>query len=117
MFNKLAALTPKTFVLKPKSLLPSKHYHFSVRRQNFDIRAFGELINHALPIKIKQDGLIHNLIADNISLKSEKQECEGTGGLFENAGVKLSQEFCGTGYDENARIMLDFGSRLYVLKA
>ncbi len=33
-----------------------------------------------------------------------------------NAGIKIKQQFLGTGYDESVRVMGDFGSRMYVAK-
>ena len=89
-------------------------YHFTNRRQTFNIKIFGDLINMISPIHIKKDSLVHNVIAMVKKMPGETEDCKAMGCVFNNAGVKLKPSFAGTGYNEDTRIQPDFSSRMYL---
>jgi alpha-galactosidase len=99
---------------RTKGLAEEKMYHFTNRQQVFNIKEFGDLINMISPIHIKKDSLAHNLIAAVKKLPGEVEDCTAYGDIFNNAGVKLSQGFGGTGYDETIRLFQDYASRIYL---
>lgn len=114
----LNLLTPNS--LKPpvklKGLIPTEKYRLSVRQEAIDIRTFGSLINQILPVKVNTDGHIMHAAADFYMMPCEKEEYVAFGNLLMNAGVKLNQEFTGTGYNEKVRLMPDFSARLYEIE-
>ena len=100
-----------------RGLVPDLVYHFGneVSRQN--IRNFGDLINTASPVHVKQDSHFHYVLSKFITMPGEKEDLLATGRLLADAGVALKQGFAGTGYNEDVRYFQDFSSRLYFMKA
>lgn len=94
-------------------LEPESKYHFFGRKLEYDLRGFGDLVNTVAPVHIKQDGVLHNVIAKFVKMPGENEDFVASGDTLNNAGVKLSQSFVGTGYNEQVRYFPDFGARLY----
>ena len=92
------------------------HYSVETRKQFLNIRAFGELINHVTPIKLKADGIIHTLVSNNYMFETEVEKTEASGDELIYAGFRPGHQFTGTGYTEATRIIADFGSRIYHIK-
>ncbi len=90
-----------------------KLYHFCNRVVKYDIRRMGDLVNMISPIHIKQDSMLHNLVAKFKKLDGETEEYIVSGSLLNNAGVSLTQTFAGTGMGENTRLYADFEARMY----
>lgn len=103
--------------IRTAGLLETELYHFYNRKRSYNIKAFGDLINTAAPIHIKQDSLLHNAAARFIKMEGEREEYFLTGSVLNHAGVKLKQAFGGTGYNENTRFYPDFSTRLYFMEA
>jgi alpha-galactosidase len=102
-----------------KGLDENKEYEVSNRLQYINIERFGDLINHVLPVKIKTTGavgLIHKAATENYMFETEVMNRVGYGDELMYAGVVLNQLFMGTSQHEDARIMGDFGSRIYLIK-
>ena len=91
-------------------------YHFFGREMKYNIKHFGDLINTAAPIHVKQDSVIHNIIAKMIKMDGEKEDYTAYGDSMMYAGVKLKQSFVGTGYSDQVRFFPDYGSRLYFME-
>ncbi len=101
-------------ILKTLGLNPDFMYQMQTRPQKLNIKMFGNLINEALPVKLKQDGVLHNIVAAHYDLSSEVETYESYGEVFNHVGVKLNSQFGGVGYNEQTRVLGDIGSRLYV---
>lgn len=101
-------------VFRTRGLDEEAYYRFTNRQQIFNIKEFGGLINMISPIHIKQDSLIHNVIAVVKKMPGEVEDCKASGSVFNHAGVKLKPSFAGTGYNENTRLQKDFSSRMYL---
>lgn len=99
---------------KTRGLEEGVAYHFTNRQQIFNIKEFGDLINMISPIHIKKDSLLHNAIAMVKKMPGEVEDCTADGSVFNHAGIKLKQAFCGTGYNEEVRLFKDFSSRMYL---
>lgn len=102
-------------ILKTDGLEDDKSYNVTGRRQYINVKAFGNLVNTVLPVKIRGDGVVHTLISSRYMFGMTKEEYQAGGDLLNNCGIKLLQQFSGTGYNENIRILSDYGSRIYVL--
>ncbi|MEG1710608.1 MAG: alpha-galactosidase, partial [Clostridia bacterium] len=115
--NKIAPTNPPLKILKTKGLNDNFLYSFSAIIEDINIKTFGSLINLVSPVKLKENGLIHNIADKFYYLKTESDSFTAYGSLLNNAGVKLSREWSGSGYNDNVRLMQDFGSRLYIIKS
>ena len=100
----------------PKGLDNEKKYLFYNRELTFDLKEFGGLINQVAPIHIKQNSILHNIIAKVVHMPGEKECCVGSGSLLMESGVKLKQGFGATGYSEDIRFSQDFASRMYFME-
>lgn len=98
-----------------RGLNPDKRYHFSNIPSKVNVKTFGDLVNAVgLPIHVKQDSLIHNLIAKFYSLDGEVEDTICYGDTLMEAGKPLTQGYIGTGIT-NVRIFKDFASRIYFM--
>lgn len=104
-------------LLKTDGLNEALNYQVSGRKQYINVKAFGNLVNRVLPVKIKGDGVIHTVISSRYLFEMAKETYEVGGDLLNSYGLKLLQQFSGTGYNEHIRILSDYGSRLYVIEA
>ncbi len=100
-----------------KGLDPDRTYRFHNISGKVNIKLFGSLINTMTPIHIRQDGVIHNLIARFVKMGGEVEDYTAKGSVLMGAGVALRQQFSGNGYNENVRLFPDFSSRMYFLEA
>ena len=73
-------------------------------------------MNTISPIHIKQDSILHNVIAKFVKLDGEVEEAFAYGDLLMNHGVKLKQAFGGTGFNKEVRTFQDFDSRIYFME-
>lgn len=101
---------------KAKGLKPDAEYHFYNRRLKYNVKEFGDLVNTVSPIHIKQDSLLHNVVAKFVKMDGETEDVWACGDTLMFAGVRLKQAFAGTGYNDNVRYYQDFGSRVYFME-
>ena len=102
---------------KAKGLLEDAKYHFYNRQLKYNVKEFGDLVNTIAPIHIKQDSLIHNVVAKFVKMDGETEDLYAYGDTLMYAGVHLKQAFAGTGYNNEVRQYQDFGSRIYFMEA
>ena len=100
-----------------KGLDAKLKYHFYNIPSRVDVKQFGSLINTMAPFHVKQDSLVHNLIAKAVKINSEEENIIATGNVLMSAGVALKPAFSGTGFNDNVRMFSDFASRLYFMEA
>ena len=91
-------------------------YHFYGRKLEYNLKGFGDLVNTVAPIHIKQDGVLHNVIAKFVKMPGEVEDTVAYGDTLNEGGVKLAQSFVGTGYNDQVRYFPDFGARLYFIE-
>jgi len=91
-------------------------YSFYNIKQNINIKKFGGLINIVSPIKIKLNGKIHNIVSKVYKIKSEKEKYYIYGDCIRYSGIRLHQQFMGTGFNNKVRVLGDFGTRMYIVK-
>jgi len=95
---------------------PETKYHFFGRKLEYNVKGFGDLVNTVSPIHIKQDSLVHNIVAKFVKMPGENEDAISYGDALNSNGVKLVQSFVGTGYNEDVRYFPDFGARLYFIE-
>lgn len=100
----------------PKGLDPEKKYHFFNIPASVSVKEFGDLVNTVgLPIHVKQDSLVHNLIDKFYHMDGEKEDKHLYGDALMYSGAGLTQAYIGTGID-NVRVMKSGSSRLYFME-
>ena len=113
-FQILANASPNLEVIKFKNLASDQMYQVESLNQKLHINQFGHLISHALPIKLSFDGLIMRTISKVFQLNNATEKYVQSGELLMN-GINIKQQFMGTYYNDQTRLLSDFGSQLYVL--
>jgi alpha-galactosidase len=91
-------------------------YTVSTRPQRLYIERFGGLIKHVLPVELNPDGMIIRTANRHYSRKDcvETYTCSSEA---LKSGIPLNEQFIGTGYNENIRMLGDFGSNMYITQA
>lgn len=115
MFQTLAQASPSFETLKVHHLDPHRIYQMKTFDQRMPLSRFGHLIVHALPIKLNPYGFLMRKIGQYKMLDNAKEEVTLSGQVF-NEGYKLKQQFMGTYYNDQTRLIGDFGSMLYHIK-
>ena len=113
--RKLSKAAPSFSILKVKGLDPKKKYIISSKSHSHNVRQFGNLINHLLPIRLNAEGMIVNEFAKYRGIESTREEYHASGAALAS-GIKLNSLYLGTGYNDELRLPLDFGSELYRIK-
>ena len=111
-------VVPNTYfhTYRAKGMNVEYKYHFYNRALKYDIREFGDLVNTVSQIHIKQDSLVHNLLAKFVKMDGEREDCMVYGDTLMYNGVRLKESFGGGGYNENVRFFPDFAARLYFME-
>jgi len=91
-------------------------YKISSRTQYTNIRTFGSLVNEALPIKLKVNHFLHNVIANRYLFALDKFEQYLTNHQLAHSELLLHHMFTGTGYNDNVMLLEDYGSRIFIIK-
>lgn len=110
---------PNTMDLKlfAKGLLPHEVYRVHNHPFKHGIKQFGDLINVASPVHIKNGSLLQHVVSKVYQLEGEQEQHLVSGALAMAAGIALKQGFAGMGFDQQVRLFQDFASRLYYFEA
>ncbi len=100
-----------------RGLDPEKTYRFYNISQRVDIKQFGSLVNTIAPFHVKQDSMVHNMIAKAVNMKGEAEDAVASGMVLMSTGVALKPAFSGTGFNENVRVFPDFSLRMYFMES
>ena len=104
-------------IFRARGLAEETVYRFSNIPRSVDVKRFGTLVNAIAPFHIRQDSLVHDVVARVVKMQGETEDVTASGALLMHAGVKLAPAFAATGYDERVRFYPDFFSRLYFIEA
>lgn len=115
LFQRMTHASPCRDRLTVPSADRNKEYTVECVKQSLRIKTFGPLINHITPVRLKADGLILRTVDKNYSLVDGHEFYTCYGDVL-NFGINLHMQFEGTGYNENIRLLGDFGSNLYLIK-
>ena len=99
----------------PKGLDASTRYEFMNRSMRYNILGFGDLVNTVSPVHIKQDSLVHQVLAKCVTMPGATDSYRASGSV-RMAGVKRALGFAATGYSEETRYFPDFASRMYFMQ-
>ena len=113
MFRTLDVPNDQRGNLKMHGLEADKKYHVYNRPFRLDARIFGDLINMATPVHVKNGSAFHDIISRFVKLAGETEDVYIYGDTLSEAGIMLSPAFASTGFNEQTRVFPDFASRLY----
>lgn len=94
---------------------PGKYYTLTTRPQSLFLKRFGGLVNHLLPFTLDPNGFILRTVGKFYCLTDCVEKYEGYGDIL-MSGVRLNNQFMGTWYNSQTRLLGDFGSNQYVLE-
>jgi alpha-galactosidase len=114
-YQTLSSASPNFEVIRFLDLDQNAMYKVVQLNEKLELKRFGHLISHALPIKLNPEGLIMRTIGKYKALDNATESFTLSGEALMK-GYKLRQTFMGTGYDEKTRILGDYGSSLYVIE-
>jgi alpha-galactosidase len=112
-FQSLAEASPDFETIYFKDLNEDELYDVKSINQTMPISQFGHLISHALPIKLHPDGFLIRQISKYKQLDNATENYQASGQLL-MSGIKIKQQFMGTYYNNQTRILGDFGSQIYI---
>ena len=114
--NNLQLPNPPLERLALVGLDPSATYEYKVREEKLDPKKFGGLVNMISPIHVKEEGKLVVALSRRIDMPMEKFEGKAKGSSLISGGFKLQQEWSGVGFNDQIRVVGDFGGRLYLFK-
>ena len=100
--------------LSLKGLEKEQKYMVQTNPQSIFVKAFGDLVKFLLPFSVSPEGFLLRTANKLYALKNCVEKYEAYGDALE-AGIKLNNQFMGTYYNENTRLLSDFGSNLYII--
>jgi len=113
LFQTMASASESFDRLKILGLVPDVYYTVETKPQSLYIDRFGALLKHLLPVSLNPDGAILRFANRVYCLKDGVETYEGPVQVFES-GLFLNNQFMGTGYSDQLRVLGDFGSSLYL---
>jgi alpha-galactosidase len=100
-----------------KGLNPDYKYHFYNIPKEISVKEFGGLLNMVSPVHVKQDSKLHNMIDRFYHLEGDFEDSYKYGDALMSAGARLTQNYIGTGVNNNVRVFKGGDSRLYFMEA
>ncbi|HCZ23980.1 MAG TPA: hypothetical protein DHV05_03885 [Acholeplasmataceae bacterium] len=114
-FQKMVSASPGFDKLICLDVEADAMYHVANFKQRLPLKRFGHLISHALPIKLNTNGWVMRTIGKYKMLDNASIDQHVSGEILKQ-GMKLKQQFMGTYYNDQTRILGDYGSMLYEIK-
>jgi alpha-galactosidase len=114
-FQTLASASEGPDRLRLMGLEPGRLYSVATRPQRLFIKRFGGLVKHILPVALDPDGFILRTVNKLYSLTDCVESYTAYGKTLMD-GIMLNNQFMGSYYNENTRLLGDFGSNLYVVE-
>jgi len=102
--------------LRSMGLKPEMKYSVKTRPQRVFIKRFGGLVKHLLPVTLDPAGFILRTVNKHYNLNDCVETYTGYGKAL-MSGILLNNQFEGTNYNENTRLLGDYGSNLYIVEA
>ena len=115
-FNTLQTIIPSESILSTHNLDETKEYCVSNVKVPHNIKEFGELVNMMIPIHLNPRRKLVDLASKFITMPSEKDDYVVRGSTLNSHGVILTPEWSASGFNDQVRVMRDFGSRLYIIE-
>ena len=115
VFHKQLNAAPGYEQLRVTGLNPKWQYRVRSLEQTLRVGQFGGLVKHVAPVELNPNGVVLRTVDHHYTMPDGKQAFTASGGALE-AGIMLLPLFRGTGYDQNQRTQLDYGSSVYIIE-
>ena len=112
-FQTLATAAEGYDQLKVVDLDPAANYRVETKPQPLYLSRFGGLMKHVLPVELDPSGTIMRTAGKLYKLNDCVEKYQASGALLAQ-GIMLNNQFIGTNYNTETRLLGDFGSSLYV---
>lgn len=89
------------------------NYRVKTRPQPMYLERFGELLKHHFPVSLRPDGFVMRMANRHYTLNDCVEEYLCSSKAL-STGIPLNNQYLGTGYNQNVRMLGDFGSNLYI---
>ena len=96
-----------------EGLDPQARYRVATRPQSVFINRFGALLKHVLPVNLDPEGMVLGVAKRVYRMTDCVEKYEAYGAALAD-GLLLTNQFQGSEYNPNTRLLGDFGSHLYV---
>jgi len=117
LFREKAVPNNSVLKLRAMGLSPEEKYHVYNKKKDSNIMDFGDLINTASPVHIKQQSQLHYVISKIVRLNGDAEDYTLTGEELMSCGIGLTPSYSGTGYEDGTRLFGDYASRMYFIKS
>lgn len=114
LFQLRAHASPPFDRLRVPGLEAEAEYLVSTRPQRIPVRRFGELVKHLLPVSLRPDGFILRTVNRFWALPDCVETYRVRGDALAS-GILLNNQFAGSYYNRETRLLGDFGSNLYII--
>lgn len=114
LFQIRAHASPPFDRLRVPGLSPEAAYLVTTRPQHIAIRRFGGLVKHLLPFSPRPDGLLLRIANRLYALPDCVEEYRVHGDALAS-GILLNNQFTGSYYNRQTRLLGDYGSNLYLI--
>ncbi len=115
-FQRCYGAAPAGDIMPIGALEPDKKYRVRAKEQNVYLSSFGELIKHLLPFSLNPRGFVFRTANSLVNLVDGVEDYSARGDMLME-GLRLENQFLGTGYHPNIRVLGDFGSTLYSIQS
>ena len=114
-FQTLTEAAESSDRLTVKGLQPETMYQVQTKEQYLYIRRFGNLIKHVAPVDLDPNGFVLRTVNKRFTMNDAVEKYTVPGQALET-GIWINNQFIGTGYNGDLRLLGDFGSQLYVVR-
>ena len=115
-FRSVANISPLEGHLKALALDENKIYRYENRQEKISLNKFGGLVNMLLPFHLNPDGFLLNFVSRFKMMDGEIDKGQVSGHSLKMGAPILKDEWMGVGYNENVRLLGDFGARIYFIE-
>ena len=114
-FQKLCTASPGGDELRVMGLVSGRHYKISCKPQRIFVKRVGGLVKHIMPVELHPDGFVLRTANKFIAMPDGAEEYVATGAAL-GVGMRMNDQFMGTGYTPDIHMFGDFGSCLYSIE-
>lgn len=101
--------------LTPKGLEEDRIYRVFNYASKINIKVFGDLINTASPVHIKNESHTQEILSRFYKMNGEELNVSAYGNMIMSCGIQQKPAFGATGFNDEVRLMRDFDSRVYYI--
>ena len=113
-FQTLSTASEGNDILPLRGLDGEAIYAIETKPQRIMVERFGGLVKHILPVELDPRGFILRT-ANKLYALGDCVESYAASGRQLMCGVHLNNQFIGSGYNENIRLLGDYGASLYLI--